>query len=133
MASPTSSTACRLWRENRPPILKCLVSSSVRSSGPALAPGSAAGLAWPSRRVAGSPMTGPFPVMQEAPDQRAIDRVQLGWRLRAAAHDLVAARGEPAAGRDPGQIGRAAGNPGLRYPRPPDRRERLHQPDAIGV
>src|SRR5215469_1646328 len=102
MASPTSSTACRLCRENTPPILKSLVSPSVRSSGPALAPGSAAGLAWPSCWVAGSPMTGPLPVVQEAPDQGAADLVQLGRRLRAAAHDLGTARGEPAAGRDLG-------------------------------
>src|SRR5580693_9539783 len=111
----TSSTACSMCRENAPPILKCFVSPAVRSS------------------MGGSVMAGLSVGVQEAADQRAVDVIQLRRLLLAPGHDLGAARGEPAARGRAGQVRRAAGNAGQRYPGALDRGEGVHQADGVGV
>src|SRR5215471_2701519 len=120
MARLTSSTACRVRRDSIPPTLKCLVSRSVRSSG--------------SVTVS---VTGCIPVcprgVEQAPHQRVRYRVQVRVGLGAGGHDLGATRREPAALLAPGQVRRPAGDAGQRDPLAPDRGERLHQADAVGV
>src|SRR5215468_8671844 len=95
MARLTSSTACRVRRENTPPTLKCLVSRSVLSSGSSVVS-----------------VTGGLPVrprgVEQAPHQRVLHRVQVRVDLGAGGHDLGAARREPAALLPPGQVGRPA-------------------------
>src|SRR5262249_44221288 len=97
MVRVTSSTACRLRLENALPILKCRVRPSVRSSGPvpawadgtpestgarasagkAAPPFPAPGPGAPPRRAAGSLIRPALPLVQEAPDERAVHLVQL--------------------------------------------------------
>src|SRR5215471_8170996 len=105
MARLTSSTACRVRRDSGPPILKCLVSRSVLSSGPAAV------------SVTGGRPVRPGPArsspvrpggIEEAPHQRVLHRVQVRVGLGADGHDLGAALREPAALLTPGQVRRPA-------------------------
>src|SRR6516225_7779008 len=84
MARLTSSTACRVRRDSALPILKCLVSRSVRNSGSA-AISVTAGLPVCPRCV------------EQAPHQFVLHRIQVRVDLPAGRHDLGAARREPAA------------------------------------
>src|SRR5690242_1723499 len=94
MARLTSSTACRVWRENAPPILKCLVSRSVLSRGSSVV--SVTG----GLPVHAGPV-GPGPVrpggVEQAPHQHVLHRVQVRVGLGTDGHDLRAAGREPAA------------------------------------
>src|SRR5262252_6099047 len=130
MARLTSSTACRVWRDSTPPILKCLVSRSVLSSGSSAVSVTSARPVRPRPARSGSVRPGGI---EEAPHQRVLygDQVRIG--LGADGHDLGAARREPAALLTPGQVRRPAGDAGQRHPLAPDRREGLHQADAVGV
>src|SRR5215469_5168952 len=120
MARLTSSTACRVRRDSIPPTLKCLVSRSVLSSGSSVVS-----------------VTGCLPVssggIEQAPDKRVLYRVQVRVGLGADGHDLGAARREPAALLPPGQVRGPAGDAGQRHPLTPDRGERFHQADAVGM
>src|SRR5712672_2967421 len=134
MSRLTSSTACRVRRDSAFPILKCLVSPAVRSSGAAPswagasliaaaflrghAPrGAAAGRHAAHAAGGGAGRRGTvaeiliWPVVwtvQEAPDLHRPGLVELGRGGPARVHDLGAARCEPAAGRGPGQVRRGA-------------------------
>src|SRR5580692_2876561 len=118
MSRLTSSTACRVRRDSAPPILKCLLSPSVRSSAPALAwPGSSrAGVSLigaallpghvprrAARRHGGHVASGGAGrrcsvaeilvwTVQQAADLHRADGVELGRRGPAHVHDLGAAR-----------------------------------------
>src|SRR5262249_882954 len=127
MVRPMSSTACRVRLGSALPILKCRCRPSGRSSAPVpgwsdgaadstgarapagkAAPASPApGPGAPPRRAAGSLMARLLPLVQEAPDERAVHLVQLGGLHLAPGHHLPAAPSRPAAGGDAGQVGRA--------------------------
>src|SRR6516162_9489400 len=91
MARLTSSTACRVRRDSAFPILKCLVSRSVLSSGSAAV------------SVIGGLPVRPAGV-EQAPHQRVPHRVEVRVDLLADRHDLGAARREPAAVLALGQV-----------------------------
>src|SRR6516162_9006321 len=103
MAMLTSSTACRVRRDIAFPILKCLVSRSVRSSGSATL-----------SVTVGLPVCASG--VEQAPHQLVLHRIQVGVALPADRHDLGAARREPAAVLPPGQVRRTAGDAGQRDP-----------------
>src|SRR5580692_8096524 len=87
----TSSTACSVRLDSAPPILKCLVRCSARSSGVVI--GNA-----PFLRVAQAAHQGSFLVGK------------LGRNLCAGLVDHRAPQVEAASGRDDRQVGRAAGD-----------------------
>src|ERR1700729_4172252 len=87
----TSSTACRVRLDSAPPILKCLLRCSARSSG--VVTGHA-----------------PFLRVTQAAHQRSVLVGELGRTLRALLFDDRAPQVEPAAGRDDRQVGRAPGD-----------------------
>src|SRR5258705_6367209 len=158
----TSSTACRVRRASAFPILKCLLSPSVRSSGaaPAWADSSLMAAAFVGghapRGAAGGPaahavgggaggggsvaevlgwLVG-WPMgrtVQQAADLHRADEVEVGWRGQALVHHLGAARREAAARRGAGQVGRGARDAGQRQPGPADRGERVQQAGAVRV
>src|SRR5262245_66490231 len=123
MLRPMSSTACRVRLDSALPILKCRVRPSVRSSAPVpgcpdgaadstgarapagkAAPASPApGPGAPPRRAAGSLMARLLPLVQEAPDERAVHLVQLGGLHLPPGHPPGAARSGAAARREAGR------------------------------
>src|ERR1700722_10444104 len=129
MARLTSSTACRSRRDSALPILKCLLSPSVRSSGPVPV---VSGPSWAGASVIGAALLrGHVPrraarrhtghaasggagwrvfvaevliwAVQQAADLHRTGDIELGRRGPARVHHLGAARREPAARRGPGQ------------------------------
>src|SRR5215813_6966115 len=99
MARLTSSTACRVRRDSAPPILKCLVSRSVLSSGSSVVSVTGGRPVRPCPVRPGPVRPGPVRPLgiEEAPHQRALYRVQVRVGVGADGHDLGAARREPAA------------------------------------
>src|ERR1700679_2926434 len=93
----TSSTACRVRLDSAPPILKCLLRCSARSSG--VVTGHA-----------------PFLGVAQAAHQRPFLVRQLGGDAGARVEGHRAPVVEPAAGWDDRQVGRAAGDALERYP-----------------
>src|ERR1700722_2849372 len=87
----TSSTACRVRLDSAPPILKCLLRCSARSSGV---------------------VTGHAPLLcvAQAAHLRPLLVGEFGGDVRTRLERHRAPEVEPAAGRDDGQVGRAAGD-----------------------
>src|SRR5215471_7173137 len=121
MARLTSSTACRVRRDNGPPILKCLVSRSDLSSGSAAVSVTGGRPARPGLARCSPARSGPVRPggIEDAAHQRVLYRVQVRVGLGADGHDLGAARREPAALLTPGQVRRPAGDAGQRHPLAP--------------
>src|SRR5262249_60726910 len=96
-------------------------------AGKVAPPFPAPGAGAPPRRAAGSLIRPALPLVQEAPDERAVHLVQLGRLHLAAVKHLGAARGEPAARRDADQVGGGSRGSGERSPGGPDRWARFQR------
>src|SRR5579859_1342332 len=115
----TSSTACRMRRDSALPILKCLLSASVRSSGPE----SSATVSLLALCLG----------VQQAAHLRVPHLVQVWLGVPAEVHHARAARREPAAMLWLGQVRWPARDTGQRHPLAPDRGEGFEQSNAVGV
>src|SRR5215472_12796385 len=113
MARLTSSTACRVRRDSGPPILKCLVSWLVLSSGSSAVSVTGGRPVHPGPARSGPVRPGGI---KEAPHQRVLYGVQVRIGLGADGHYLGAARREPAALLPPGQVRWPARDAGQRHP-----------------